>query len=444
MRIIYWVFSASSFARLKSILLVIPLTTTNFFLPEQALAAVQNPMWEFTELGRVLGPADVGVPNGSDLNGVSDQSVVVLPDGQIRLYFNKNLSGAPSFGIMSAISKDGKKFAVEPGERIPAPSNGESTGSGFIYALPTGGYRFYGVRHGAVVSWTSSDGLTFTSDSGERIPAGQFKNARDGSIVCSAIVPTSKSRYRIYCTIRITAAGGPGNPGVGAVVSALSSDLVNWTVEDGIRLGPGSNLSADAGHPSVISASKDGAVTLVYHSYNYSYPVNDVGSIVNHKSGTAEVIASSKDGLNFSNPIVTGVFGAEVAWASVSPTTAYMYVGGANNRDGDFINVAAAKLVTKGIALNFVDLPQDVTGGIPSIIISSAVGATCSIKVKDAKGKALNHPRLTYRGKIGKEGLISWTWQISPSTNLGKAQVSATCSLGSNSRTRTANFQILV
>jgi hypothetical protein len=48
-----------------------------------------------------------------------------------------------------------------------------------------------------------------------------------------------------------------------AVKSAVSSDLLHWTVEPGVRVGGGSGITGSAEHPAAIRLA-DGSVALFY------------------------------------------------------------------------------------------------------------------------------------------------------------------------------------
>lgn len=402
-------------------------------------ASKPAPIWEFTQLGVVVGPADVGLPTGSDMTGVSDESAVLLPDGRIRLYFNQAHQGHAALGIASAISSDGIHFTVESGVRVDVNQHGDAVGSGFVYPLPGGGYRFYLSQGADIISETSTDGLTFRRDDGVRLAGDAWGPSTFGAPVCSAIAKSTNNKYRMYCTIRKTA-GGQGNPGLGAVVSAVSSDLLTWTAESGIRIGPGSNLPADAGHPSIVSSSASGAVTLVYHSYNYPVSTLDLTSKMTRNIDSAEILVSSRDGLSFSKPVITGVFGSEVAWVQKNPVKAFMYIGSADNQGGAAIGVATAALRKTGIGINFINPPHDATSGDEQIIIYTAAGATCTIRVKDVANKLQTSARLKAKITVPRTNLVSWSWVTDTSTAPGLGKATVTCKLGTSTRTRTTTF----
>lgn len=140
--------------------------------------------------------------------------ILRLPDGRYRMYFHTPI-GDPNPGIGSAISEDGLNFNQEPGLRITAKDAG--FGPGF-----------------------------------ELSPGD--------------IVPTSDGRYRMYFS-SITPQIGDVSWEV--IKSAVSSDLLEWTVEEGDRIGGSAKISGGE-HPSAV-LNPDGSVTLFYgRNINYA------------------------------------------------------------------------------------------------------------------------------------------------------------------------------
>jgi hypothetical protein len=138
-----------------------------------------------------LGPRIAG-SRPLDASKVQAPGVVRLPHGGIRMFYTGVGPGRPypkwQGYILSARSPDGVSFEVEPGIRVePDPT----------------------------VSWRSRRAL---APSITRLDAG---------------------RWRMYFESR----GAVGEPTV--IASAVSTDLLDWTVEDGIRLA----ASADVGGP---------------------------------------------------------------------------------------------------------------------------------------------------------------------------------------------------
>src|SRR5438132_9625347 len=122
--------------------------------------------YTFAEIGRVLGPSDIGVP-ARDNTGTSDVSAIELPDGRIRIYFHRITNGPDSVVLASAISSDGIHFSIEPGIREPADvAPMEGYAGPLVFRLPDGRYRLFyeGCRSAGpacgIFSEVSSDGLT--------------------------------------------------------------------------------------------------------------------------------------------------------------------------------------------------------------------------------------------------------------------------------------------
>lgn len=133
-----------------------------------------------------------------------------------------------------------------------------------IFRLPDGGYRMYfhtrfGAAKPGIGSAISSDGLTFTREPGLRVSAKDAGFDPGVELSPGDIVPTSDGRYRMYFS-SLTPQSGELTFNV--VKSAISDDLVNWTVEEGDRLG-GSSQIRGGEHPSAV-VNPDGSVTLFY------------------------------------------------------------------------------------------------------------------------------------------------------------------------------------
>lgn len=107
--------------------------------------------------------------------------VIVLPNGQFRMYLTDQRThigdqGAPAF--ISAISDNGLDFVWEPGERLRYSGTGDEAGgirNPSVILLANGTYRMYyaglpgtGARAAKVLSAVSTDGLTWSRESGVR------------------------------------------------------------------------------------------------------------------------------------------------------------------------------------------------------------------------------------------------------------------------------------
>jgi hypothetical protein len=229
---------------------------------------------------------------GMRLKDGVDSTPLLLPDGRIRLYFGANsVNGG---GIASATSNDGLNFTVDPGLRRPySIYNGGSALLTRFVPVPGGGVRMFystGNNGGGIASAISSDGLNFTDETGLRLAWSDLgaTNGTDGGTV----VALPNGTYRMY--IGIT--GASGTFATGYIRSATSPDMLKWTIEPGIRIGPGSTLNGGANHPFAI-ADGNGIITVFYW--------DDLFQIGGGKGLTGIKYATSADGINFSTETIT-------------------------------------------------------------------------------------------------------------------------------------------
>ncbi|TAK19284.1 MAG: hypothetical protein EPO35_00390 [Acidobacteria bacterium] len=204
----------------------------------------------------------------------ADSSTIRLNDGRWRMYIYAGTA------YKSAISSDGLTFTMESGFRLP-----EGSGQSRAIRLDDGRIRIYFSASTGVNSAVSSDdGTTFTIESGTRISAS---GAGMSQLTGPGIIRLRDGRYRAYFSDLPI-------PGQGVlphmVKSAISSDLVNWSVESGVRVGPGSTLSGSAEHPCAILNS-DGSTTIFYFRNT---------DLILYSS-------TSADGLTFSAETSTGI-----------------------------------------------------------------------------------------------------------------------------------------
>ena len=257
--------------------------------------------YSFTDIGMVLRATDVGQTD--PMAPVANPSALRLDDGRIRMFFTN-----AGDGIASAISDDGLTFAYET-IRISGPAaqeQGIQLGPSRIFRLPDGRVRLYvGSSESGVSSFISSDeGKTFTAEAGERITRTQ---ASMDAIQKLSIVSLSNGTYRGYfgpapqhgsATV-VTATSGPPDHWL---LSATSSDLLEWTVEPGVRIGPGSTELTASAREVYPLLRGDGCVTLFYQ---LNKP-QDAG--ISDYEGVAVVgYSTSSDGLTFTEqfPLIT-------------------------------------------------------------------------------------------------------------------------------------------
>lgn len=271
-----------------------------------------------TIVGPLLGPTDFGVPAGQVL---ADASAVRLDDGRVRLYMF-----AQARGIVSAISltTEGVTFLPEAGTRLP-----DGSGMPRVVSRSDGGWRIFYISGGGIRSAVSTDGLTFTPEAGFRITAeaAGFSSTTAGATSGATLTRLSDGRYRMYFS-DLPRPGDP--PGGHRIMSAVSTDQLAWTVEAGVRLGPGApSLTESAEHPFVL-ANPDGSVTLYYGKFS--------GAGLAQPEGVYQ--STSLDGLTFEQETYDVFFGNDPDALRLTDGTLVLYYGQFDPQAGGTVNVA--------------------------------------------------------------------------------------------------------
>jgi hypothetical protein len=182
---------------------------------------------------------------------MADTTTLVLNDGRYRMFL---FAGQ---GYRSAISSDGLSFTMEAGNRLPN-GNGQSR----VLRLTDGRVRMFHISAGGIASSISTDeGLTFIAE-GQRISAS---TAGLSELSGPGIVRTNDGRWRMY----FSELDRPGAAVVPlAMKSATSVDLLSWTMDPGVRIGPGApTLTGSAAHPTAVAES-GGSVTVYFFRNN--------------------------------------------------------------------------------------------------------------------------------------------------------------------------------
>jgi len=225
--------------------------------------------------------ADLGVT----IAGAADPTAILLPDGRVRLYY---AASPPGEAQASAIASDGVHFTVEPRSRLTS-GYGVAGPHMRIVRLADGRWRlFFNTAPRATAqgigSAISSDGLTFAVEPGLRITVAAAGVGPDLST--GDVVAMPDGRYRMYFSSFSYANDGTGILTVNVVRSAVSSDLLTWTVDPGVRIGAGAPFVTGSGeHPAAL-LNADGSVSLFYGRRS------PIGGLL---------VATSRDGLMFSS-----------------------------------------------------------------------------------------------------------------------------------------------
>jgi len=206
--------------------------------------------------------------SATDPGGIFDTGIIRLNDGRWRLYY----SGSNI--IRSAISPDGLSFALEPGTKLAG-------GNPYPMRLDDGRIRmFYCSPNGFTVlsAISTDDGVTYTAEPGVRLSA----DAAGFHFITNPAIVRTPTGWRGYFS------NGQEGPMTGYIIkSATSPDMLNWTLDGGVRIGAGSALSGTSSHPSAI-LNANGSVSLFY-SREGVFP----------QSAFFAWTSTSADGLNF-------------------------------------------------------------------------------------------------------------------------------------------------
>ena len=211
----------------------------------------------------------------------ADVAAIQRTDGTWRLLFDAG--GA----IHSATSPDGLTLTMESGTPIPSRLNdGTPIRPSLvkILRLDSGQVRVYFASGNMYSAISNDEGRTFTMEAGVRISTSALGTLgmSGGSVVRAG------GQWRMYF-----------DDHADRIVSATSSDLLNWTLDPGVRIGPGSALGAvQSVHPGAI-VNADGSVSLFFfHGPSSFNPAPGLNGIY---------VATSRDGLTFTTESWTGI-----------------------------------------------------------------------------------------------------------------------------------------
>ena len=277
----------------------------------------------WTDLGRVLTPTDFGRPSGSI---IGDPTGVLLPDGRIRLFVY-----VEGQGVWRAISTDaeGSAFRVEGAcTLIPDAATNSlpaSWGEPRVVPIP-GGLRMFYIQDRGIASATSTDHVTWRQEPGLRITAAQ---AGVRATTTGSVVALASGGYRMYFSdLRDT----PSDPAT-VMKSATSPDQQRWTMDPGVRIGPGAPFVDQNATDPFAMLNSDGTVTAWY----FVQPAS--GSTFQGAAGL--YAATSSDGLEFRTSTLTGIPGGNPNVIVRADGVRMMYL---SSSDGNGPGVRAVRL----------------------------------------------------------------------------------------------------
>ncbi len=301
----------------------------------------ETDQFTFTDIGTIMDATrmGMGVAVGSP---IADHTKVLLPDGRLRLYF-QYLAKDFSYGThYSAISSDGgvtftlEKKGVFADNEWRDPFWGPHVKAKW---LADGRLRIYKGATPAepantgIISYVTSDGLTFTKEDGFRITPSQA-GLSGLNLSHLSIVSTSDGKYRGYFS---------NHPKDGdsrlLVKSAASSDLLTWTVDEGVRVGTGASVPAVADYSAeqVHALQRaGGCVTLFYATTRYQ----------GNKAGGLRY-STSRDGVTFSTQYLLRSFGNGPDIVKRADGTYLLSYDAGNENDGFDIRIGKLELVRR-------------------------------------------------------------------------------------------------
>lgn len=226
----------------------------------------------------------------------------------------------------SAISSDGLSFSMEAGFRMR-----EGAGQSRAFRLDDGRIRLYFSSNGIMSTVSADDGASFVEESGTRLTVGA---AGMSALTGPGIVRMRSGLYRMYFS-DLPIPGEGVKPHM--IKSATSTNLIDWTMDSGVRIGTGASLSGNAEHPCAI-VNSDGSVTLFYF----------------RNTDIKLYQSTSADGLSFSTEQLTGLDLNDPDIVTLADGTVRLYGGGINS-SGGFI--ASARRATANAALALLRRP---------------------------------------------------------------------------------------
>ena len=208
-----------------------------------------------------------------DFDAKSSRLATTGSDGFIRLY---------KLGTLATIEK------FKP--YLTKTSPGEGNPSSLAFS-PDGGKIAVGYDRPHRVDIISADTLSLIATPYFVDTSDDFMELHNvaWSLLAGSVVPAGSGKWRMYFS-EIPSAGTSTGIAPRRTFSATSDDLLTWTVDAGVRIGPGASLSGSAEHPCAI-VNSDGSISIFYF----------------RNSNISIMMATSTDGINFTTETTTGL-----------------------------------------------------------------------------------------------------------------------------------------
>ncbi len=229
-----------------------------------------------------------------DRDKLQGPCVVSRPDGGFRLFYTAVGPGKPFANcqgyILSAISEDGVNFEKEPGFRLmPQPDIAHMSLRVLVPSVVSvdNGWRMYFESRGpadrpfVICSAFSNDQLTWELEDGIRFQA-------TGSTGGPRYLQLPDGRGRMYCC-----GATPEDPETGGVVSAITTDGLNFDMEPGYRIRNNQHDYDSVGCTAAqVIATGGGDWSMVFSTWQDAPPGADVPP---HPSSELAADGSSED-----------------------------------------------------------------------------------------------------------------------------------------------------
>jgi len=231
----------------------------------------------------------MGIAESGSIRAGVNSAAFVDSAGRLRMIFE---GGSPSDKKWSTVSSDGgANWSVDSAFRWPTDIQA-SFGHISVVAAPNGGYRGFVRNETGIASVYSTDGQTWTKESGLRLTPSAFGLEKlDGG----GVAKLPDGRYRMYVGDESSYFRRCGSDKAvnTKIYSATSTDQLTWTVDSGYRIGPELGTRCNL-HPHAF-VDPSGAVGIVFHVNNDIEKSNSEWQSSCH-------YALSTDGLTFSAP----------------------------------------------------------------------------------------------------------------------------------------------
>jgi len=196
-----------------------------------------------------------------------DAEIVRLDDGRLRIYYALEPE-VPGFAgqIYSAVSEDGLNFKEEgevmQGATFPS-----------VIKLPDGRWRMYYQKAGAIRSSISEDGLRWTEEKGARIEKGEKGSYDDNNVASPTVIQLKNGQYKMIYRGSVKGKYDPYSQQdeITRLLSATSSDGLVWQKEPGIAVDSmNEEFHGQVDGPELVYWD-DGSLKLYFQSFSGVY-----------------------------------------------------------------------------------------------------------------------------------------------------------------------------